>query len=415
MWERYVLTLSRIKLVAFFYDTYKAFVTSSFKLVCYLMSAPAKTHITYLDSIRGLAAFTVINDHFVTAYNLPCENSFCKDLLDHSPLHIWWDGSAAVSMFFVLSGLVLSLKYFRLGHQADLNSFKLMPYMTARLFRIWLPYLVILLISAAFYWHTVNNPLLKTALPPTEWIVNMWRNHALTALAMLRESFLLSLPAMVVLLPQAWTLTIELVLSLLLPIGLLLAKQGSLWLCLFSMIAILLLGVSPFLMHFALGLLIARYYTVIANYLMPKPWLRRFILLVGLLFYTAMSTSEHLFSETFMWIVTGLGAGFIIIYALSSHRTQGFLEWRILRQLGKVSYSAYLIHMLILLCLTPYLLTQLELYSTNRLWLWLSAWLLTIVIVQLLSLLSYYFIEIPSISLGRKLINGLQKAGNPIK
>jgi peptidoglycan/LPS O-acetylase OafA/YrhL len=371
------------------------------------MSAPAKTHITYLDSIRGLAAFTVINDHFVTAYDLPCVDSFCKNLLDLTPLHIWWDGSAAVSMFFVLSGLVLSLKYFRLGHQADLNNFKLLPYITGRLFRIWLPYVVILMISAAFYWHTVNSPLLNTALPPTEWIVNMWRNHALTPIAMLRESFLLSLPAMVVLLPQAWTLTIELVLSLLLPIGLLLEKQGSLWLALFSLIAVFLLGVSPFLLHFALGLLIARYYTVIANYLRPKPWLRRFILLLGLLFYTAISTTAHVFSETFMWIVTGLGAGLIIIYTISSHRTQSFLEWPILRQLGKVSYSAYLIHMLILLCLTPFLLTQLELFSSNHLWLWLGAWLLTVISVQLLSLLSYYYIEIPSISLGRKLINGL--------
>ena len=380
-----------------------------FKLVCYLMSAPAKTHITYLDSIRGLAAFTVINGHFVNAYDLPCEDSFCKQILDYSPLHIWWDGSAAVSMFFVLSGLVLSLKYFRLGHQADLNSFKLIPYMVGRLFRIWLPYTFILLISAVFYCHFGNSPLLKTALPPSDWIVNMWGHHPLTLMAMLRESFLLNLPAMVVLLPQAWTLTIELVLSLLLPIGLLLAKQGSLWLALFSMIAVVLLGVSPFLLHFALGLLIARYYTVMANYLTPKSWLRRLILLVGLLLYTAINTTEHMLGETSMWLVTGLGAGLIIIYTLSSHRTQGYLQQPILRQLGKISYSAYLIHILILLCLTPYLLSKLELFSTNHLWLWFSAWLLTVVSVQLLSMLSYYLIEIPSISLGRKFINSLLK------
>ena len=373
------------------------------------MSVPAKTHITYLDSIRGLAAFTVINDHFVTAYDLPCEHGFCKHILDYSPLHIWWDGSAAVSMFFVLSGLVLSLKYFRFGLQADLNSFKLIPYMAGRLFRIWLPYTLILLISAAFYWHTVDSPLLKTALPASDWIVNMWGHHPLTPMAMLRESFLLNLPAMVVLLPQAWTLTIELVLSLLLPIGLLLAKQGSLWLALFSVIAVVLLGVSPFLLHFALGLLIARYYTVMANYLMPKPWLRRLILLVGLLLYTAINTTEHMLGETCLWLITGLGAGLIIIYTLSSHRTQGYLQQPILRQLGKISYSAYLIHILILLCLTPYLLSKLELFSTNHLWLWFSAWLLTVVSVQLLSLLSYYLIEIPSINLGRKFINSLLK------
>ena len=42
------------------------------------------------------------------AVGLPCENKFCQQVLDYSPLNFWWDGGAAVSMFFVLSSLVLS-------------------------------------------------------------------------------------------------------------------------------------------------------------------------------------------------------------------------------------------------------------------------------------------------------------------
>lgn len=69
-----------------------------------------KKHISYLDTIRGLAALTVISEHYVIAYGLPCETPLCQQILDFSPLHIWWDGTAAVSMFFVLSGLVLSIR-----------------------------------------------------------------------------------------------------------------------------------------------------------------------------------------------------------------------------------------------------------------------------------------------------------------
>ena len=309
----------------------------------------AKTHFTYLDSIRGLAALTVINEHFVIAYGLPCENVVCQHLLDYSPLHIWWDGGAAVSMFFVLSGLVLSLKYFRSGHKPDLQHFNLMSYMIGRLFRIWLPYGVILFISAGLYLHTIESPLLKTLLATSDWIFDIWRSNPLTAKDMVREGFLPSLPPSVVLLPQAWTLTIELVLSLLLPIGLLLADRGTAWLIAFSVYAVFLLGVSPFLLHFLLGLMIARHYTEIAGYLTLSPWRRRSVLLIGLFFYTAADTVQDRVGETVIWLSSGLGAGLIILYALSSVRTQQVLSHPALRQIGKVSYSAYLIHMAILI------------------------------------------------------------------
>jgi hypothetical protein len=74
-----------------------------------------------------------------------------------------------------------------------------------------------------------------------------------------------------------------------------------------------------------------------------------------------------------------------------------------LRCIGKVSYSAYLIHMLVLMCITPYLLSSLELIITNFEWLWFAGWFLTIVVVQFLSGLLYYSLEIPSISLGRRI------------
>lgn len=368
-----------------------------------------RKHIAYLDSIRGLAALTVISEHFVIAYGLPCENSICRQILDYSPFNIWWDGGAAVSMFFVLSGMVLSLKYYRIGHKPDLSHFNLIHYLISRLFRIWLPYLVVLLISAGLYLQTIHSPMLKTHLAPSDWIVDMWYKHPLTVMDMVREGFLLKLPSMVVLLPQAWTLTIELVLSLLLPVGLILSERGAVWLVFFSVLMVSLLGVSIFLLHFLMGLMIARHYSAIAEYLSRHAWQRRLLLLIGLSLYTSGSLFHEQINEAVIWLTSGLGAGLILIYVAGSIRTQAVLATASLHQIGKVSYSAYLIHMAILICLTPHLLKGLEYLSTDRLLLWLGGWSMTIVIVLLFSLVSYHWLETPSMAASRRIMAAFRR------
>ncbi len=368
-----------------------------------------KVHITYLDSIRGLAALTVINEHYVIAYGLPCETTFCSKILDYSPFNFWWEGGAAVSMFFVLSGLVLSLRYFRVGHQVDLAQFNLLSFTVARLARIWLPYLMVLLISAIGYSQITHAPILKTQLPPSDWITGMWHDYHLSLSDMCREAFLLILPATVVLLPQAWTLSIELVLSLLLPVGLLLAERGMIWLIFFVMFAVVLLGVSPYLMHFLFGLLIARYYSELSHYLTEHPWQRRLVLLLGIFLYTSGAILHDLkLSKAFVWLGAGLGASCILMFVIGSVKTQAMLSRSILHQIGKISYSAYLIHMLILLSLTPHILNWLELLTVDRFSLWLGGYVFTLLIVQGLSWCCYYCLEIPSISLGRRVADAIR-------
>ena len=58
------------------------------------------------------------------------------------------DGQAAVSLFFVLSGFVLSLRFFREAQEPDLRNFRFMPYLWARICRLWLPYLAVFAVAA---------------------------------------------------------------------------------------------------------------------------------------------------------------------------------------------------------------------------------------------------------------------------
>jgi len=170
----------------------------------------------------------------------------------------------------------------------------------------------------------------------------------------------------------------------------------------FSLLAIGLLGVSSFLLHFLLGLTIARYLVPIQGYLTAHALQRRLLLLVGLVFYTcATLVPKEWIGAQGVWMGTGLGAGMVLTFVLASERTQIVLSNPLLRQIGKVSYSTYLIHMAILICLTPYLLSMLEKVSEHRLFLWIGGWLLTIAVVQGLSLLCYRLVEVPSMVAGR--------------
>ncbi|WP_186289538.1 acyltransferase [Methylomonas koyamae] len=365
-----------------------------------------KHHVAYLDSMRGLAAMAVISEHYVIAYGLPCQAQRCQQILDTPPFNFWWDGGAAVSMFFVLSGMVLSLKYFRSGLHPDLTHFNLLNYILARLSRLWPPYLAVLALSGLLYLKASDIPFDSIILPANAWLTEMWRANPLTPQQMISEAMLLKMPDNIILLPQAWTLTIELVLSLLLPLGLLLAERGIVWLLFFSGLAVTLLGVSPFLWHFLIGLMIAKHYTALTGYLGMKRWRRWLVLLIAIVFYTSGGLFQHLdIRESIVWASSGFGAALILLFASSSENTQAVLTHPILRQIGRVSYSAYLIHMLILLCVTPRILHWLEPILVGHLALWLGGYLMSVIVILGLSVIGYYFLEIPSISLGRRITN----------
>ena len=107
-------------------------------------------------------------------------------------------------------------------------------------------------------------------------------------------------------------------------------------------------------------------------------------------------------------LVNGLGSAFLLVFVIGSVRTQRYLSHPVFTKIGKVSYSAYLIHLLILICLTPHLLKWLGLLTSHHFGLWFGGYLLTVLIVQALSLLSYKWLEIPSVVMGRRITDRIR-------
>ncbi|MER7796923.1 acyltransferase [Microbacterium sp. NPDC096154] len=106
---------------------------------------PASRRLHALDGLRGLAAFAVLLHHtaltvptFAAAYfgatsDATWEPGTLAWWAAHTPLHSLWDGEAAVMIFFVLSGFVLTLPVL---HS---RSFRWDAYLPQRFTRLYLP------------------------------------------------------------------------------------------------------------------------------------------------------------------------------------------------------------------------------------------------------------------------------------
>ncbi len=204
-------------------------------------------------------------------------------------------------------------------------------------------------------------------------------------------------------LPQAWTLSIELTLSLFVPIGIWLAYRSSLWLVVPVLVAIFGLGFSPFLSHFMFGILLAKHHQKISAWLDTAIFYRRCILAVGLILLATGASLGKVIGGNWLSYGIGIGASLLLLASFSSVRMQKILLLPWLRHVGKVSYSIYLLHFLVLINITPWFLALMNDYLDGFYWNWWLGLVMNVVVSVLVATLSYRWLEMPSVALGAKI------------
>lgn len=123
------------------------------ELAMHVPDSAASSRYHELDSLRGVAAFTVLVFHFamifpiIAADTTARSNMLWLNIFKYSPVRILFAGSEAVLLFFVLSGFVLSLQ-FKPGRSVRYPTF-----IIRRICRIYLPYVAA--VALAFTLHSV--------------------------------------------------------------------------------------------------------------------------------------------------------------------------------------------------------------------------------------------------------------------
>ena len=341
--------------------------------------------IAPLDGLRGVAVLWVILFH-VSALRAKLGDPWV-DLLasSHHLEPVVGAGYLGVDLFFLISGFLLALPWFVHAAQGrDAPSAR--EFYARRLRRIVPAYyvqlvvlfaLVLPLLSGARYWRSDLYVYLYNALAHALFLHNttpltsgsMAVNGALWTLAVEAQFYLL-IPLMVPLFVR-WTyaaLVTAFALAILWHLGVhdgldgLVAAEmalGAPWGWPESTVRYLLLHQLPsYLVHFGLGIVLGRAWLVWRS--REQPWIERAIVgalsacAFGLL-YRMIAVDGRLLGEL-SWIVPPLCLGALLFWAVTTRWSlvQVILARGPLAFLGRVSYSAYLYHLPVLLLWNAY-------------------------------------------------------------
>jgi peptidoglycan/LPS O-acetylase OafA/YrhL len=363
-----------------------------------------------LDGLRGVAAAVVVLHHtFLTRSSLavpylnpyPTQRGTAAWWATYTPLHLLWDGTEAVFVFFVLSGFVLTMRAART--RSDW-----LRYYPKRLVRLYLP--VWVAVAVALGWATLVP---RHTVAGASWWMNLVHPGTPDAHAVLRDLLL------VVGNPGAsnsvlWSLRWEVYFSLLLPAFVLIACcWRRIWpLKLVAALALISWGVHVhsnaafYLPMFAVGGVLAaerdRLASVAARVNASRNargiWL-------GLGALTLLLLNSYWTVFTRQWppgrapelacVARGLetlGAATAIFMALHCPPVRRALERRPTQWLGKRSFSLYLVH-------EP-IVVSVALLLGGQPALWLTA-ALAVPASLLAAEIFYRLVERPAISLAR--------------
>lgn len=311
-----------------------------------------------LDGLRGAASLIVFLHHTMLTVPVLAGAYYAAGplrrsdpvawLVTYSPLHFVWAGSEAVDLFFILSGLVLTLP--ALGRTRDWW----VSYYPSRVIRLYVPVVA-----------TVALAYVLVALVPRTNVSGLgaWLEHRpkqITGLGALRDVTLVNGVSGVV--STLWSLQWEVLFSVGLPafflVAIALRRVVPLHLGILAA-AMLWGGVTYdgrllFLPIFAVGVAMAVDFeklSALAQKIQSLRWAGcvwtaltaiAVVLFTSYWWLQAFGQSRWLYAATRPTIVAG--AAVLVFIAAFARPARRLLETRLLQQLGLISFSLYLVH-----------------------------------------------------------------------
>lgn len=371
-----------------------------------------------LDGLRGLAALIVIFGHYANAFypaiTGPSDavHSRFDVLISGTPAFLVFAASFSVSVFFVLSGFVLSVSFFRSSSSRSLTQSAIKRY-----FRLMLPALVSILIAYGLLKiGAFRNLEVAHITGSTGWLARFWNFPADLGQALYEGLYGIFFTGANSYNTSLWTMQVELFGSFLL--FMILALFGRLtyrWVFYLAFIAIFFDTAYP---SFILGIMICDiYYTQPAMFyrLRNRVVIPLFVLALWLGSWILIEGRPNIYNSINVWGLSPaqltaqahtIGAGLIVFTVMRLKWLVKLFESRPLQYLGSISFSMYLIHLSIIGSFSSYLFRHLLVdFNYNT-----SFMIMFVVSLTLLFLLSSIFLALvdrPSTALSRRLSNKL--------
>ena len=290
--------------------------------------------LSFLDSVRGIAALIVLTAHLHLAAEA---QTWVFDLWI---LRIFKASVFAVSMFFVLSGLVLYLQVE--GQEVNYASF-----IVRRAFRIFPACIVAVTISFLIYLAWSPAPTTIPFLNETTWPPGISFDEYLNHLWLGTDASLLR---------PIWSLVIEWRESLIFPVIVILFAWSPIVTGSAALAIACLMAYQPatqagyasvpmiafYSSLFVIGIFIAAYRFQIVLFLRSRIWLRIVMLMFCGYYLWFRSESASLHGYLFQGFISGV----LIVVSMSTSRVRALLRIPSLQYLGRISYSLYLVHMI---------------------------------------------------------------------
>jgi len=372
--------------------------------------------IEYLDGLRGMASLMVVLHHYLCAFYPVL--IFGASSIVHigpieawiaaSPLNLFYNGGFAVCIFFVLSGYVLTNKFFRTKqHEVIISS------AVRRYVRLMIPILftvisAYILLAGRFYYNIpVSN------ITGSQWLASA-NNYTPSFADVLKQGlwgvffespnqFISSFNNVL------WTIKIEFIGSILVfSFVSLLGDLKNRWVFYVTTALILL---KTYYLAFIIGMILSDLYTGknSEKFTVKNSLVKVELLVVGLFFGSyylggwwgeSLCESLHLSILNSSELFRTIGAGLVFIVLLKRTKLKKVFSNKIFVFLGKISFTMYLLHLLVIYSVSSLLFMALFTVLPYNIS-YIIMFLFTFPIVLDVSYLAHKYVDDPGVRLSR--------------
>lgn len=373
--------------------------------------------INYLDGLRGIAAINVMIMHFfillvpaiIYSDRMPSHFGGLEQLFSSTPLGLIGAGNFSVCIFFVLSGYVLTYKYFRTKDKKIIISGAVRRYI-----RLFVPVfaaiiLAFLLASTGVFHYYIETVMISG----NNNYANYWTFTPDIVDAVKQAIWGSFFAGEDTYNPVLWTMTIEFYGSMLVfAMALLFGVQRTRWT---FYLAAAVLFFNSYYFAFVIGMVLADTFNSKTSVFKTDNKIILSILLISGLFLGSYPVGTVTNDSLYGFLNNGLfqtpkltyhilGAGMIMYVLLNSRWLQNIFSSSVPVFLGKISYSLYLIHFLVISSFTCALFLFLHSVFQYGTAVFISCFLSVLLIIPL-SYLFYKYVDMVGVRISKIFYN----------